>query len=194
MRPAILSNILYGAWLLLPVMAFAGLYLGRAPRPWRIKGTLFAGVLAIPAYAGLVCMAAGIAWSPDVFVQKRARASVAIPYYRIDYAQQWGQDFYETYFEVTRQDGLKAYLEIDGDDHKCRRVTTQADGAKVYFLCDEKTISERTPYVDKEQGLLYVGDILCTRAIGDLSFYEYRSNPLTDRETSGDPQLYCRRP
>ena len=188
-----MDGILYGVWLLTPVITFVVLALVRASRSLRVKGTLAAAVFSIPAYMGLTCLFSGMAWPPDIFFQRNSpQVSVSIPNYRIDYAQQWGLDFYETYFEVTRQDGLKAYLEIDGDDNKCWDIKTQQAGTKIYFLCDEETITEQTSYVDTEQELLYIGGIGCSRLINNLLFRNYLDNPLVNREESGSNELYCR--
>lgn len=189
----IIGSVLYIVWLLLPLMIFGALRLPRAPRSVQIQGTLGAGAMALPAYLGLICLFSGMAWPPDIFFRSdHAGESVSIANYRVVYAQQWGADFYETYYEVERADGLKAYLEIDGDDNKCWNITTQIVGAKVYFLCDEKVISGQTSYVDTEQKLLYAGGSGCSRLLDELSFREYEGNPLVSREESGDRELYCR--
>lgn len=187
------SGILYGLWLFMPVITFAILALGRASHSLRVKATLAAAVFALPAYIGLICLFSGLAWPPDIFFrQSNSSPSISISDYRIVYAQQWGLDFYETYYEVTRADGLKAYLEIDGDDNKCWSITTQQVGTRVYFLCDEQTINEHTSYAETEQMLLYAGTISCSRPIADLTFREYAGNPLISLEGSGNNELYCR--
>jgi hypothetical protein len=192
MSQIIISGILYSLWLLLPVMTFMALRHGRISPSMRVKGMRAAVVFALPAYAGLICLIAGLAWPPDIFFRQRnASDSVSVSGYHIVYAQQWGLDFYETYYEVTRADGLKAYLEIDGDDNKCWSITTQQTGTRIYFLCDEQTVTEHTSYVNTEQMLLYAGAISCSRPIVDLPFREYAGNPLISWTNSGDAELYC---
>jgi hypothetical protein len=189
----ITGGVLYIGWLLLPLILFGALSLRRAPRFMRIQGTLAGAVMAIPAYLGLICLFSGMAWPPDIFFrQNTSPASVSVANYRVGYGQQWGLDFYETYYEVTREDGLKAYLEIDGDDNKCWSITSQTVGARVYFLCDEKEITAQTSYVDTEQKLVYAGGNGCSRLLDELSFREYAGNPLVSREQSGNNELYCR--
>lgn len=186
-------DILYGLWLLAPVITALGLTLMGVPRSGRIKGAFAAAVFALPAYLGLVCLFCGIAWPPDIFFHSHhARALVAVGNYEIEYRQEWGLDFYETYYEVTREDGRKAYLEIDGDDNKCWQVETRRVGERVYFLCDESTITEQTSYVDIAQRVLYSGALKCSRTLHELEFREYKDNPLVNREESGAAELYCR--
>lgn len=193
MAQNIIGSVLYIVWLLLPVIAFGALSYRRASHSMRVRGTLGAAVVAIPAYMGLICLFSGMAWPPDIFFRPNSAAvSVAVANYRVGYGQQWGLDFYETYYEVEREDGLKAYLEIDGDDHKCWNITIQTVGARVYFLCDEQSISGQTSYVDTEQQFLYVGGSGCLRRLDELAFREYTGNPLLSREQSGGNELYCR--
>jgi hypothetical protein len=188
----VISGILYGLWLLLPVLVFFALKFGRASRSTRIRSTLAVAVLTIPAYLGLVCLFTGAAWPPDIFFPNSgSRIGVSIPNYRVEYAQQWGTDFYVTYYQVTRQDGQEAFLQIDGDDSKCWTLTTRQVGSKIYFLCDERTISEGTSYLDTEQGLLYAGWTRCTRYLDALPFRDYAGNPLLDASAGRSNELFC---
>jgi hypothetical protein len=192
MRQMVLDGIVYVLWLLLPIIVLVVLKLGRASPSVRVRSTLAAVVLAIPAYLGLICLLMGVAWPPDIFFPgSDSRISVSVPDYRVEYAQQWGMDFYETYYEVTRQDGRKAFLEIDGDDSKCWTLTTREIETRVYFLCDENTITEQTSYFDKEQLLLYAGWAGCARYLEELAFRDYSANPLLDRSTAANSELYC---
>jgi hypothetical protein len=116
---------------------------------------------------------------------------VSIPNYRIEYAQQWGADFYVTYYEVTRQDGRRAFFVIDGDASKCWTLATQEVRTRVYFLCNEDVIGDRTSYFDAEQLLLYAGWAGCARHLDELSFRDYPTNPLVGRSTGGGDEFYC---
>jgi hypothetical protein len=188
----IAGSILYIMWLLLPLIVLGVLSYRRVPRSMRVRGTLGAAVVAMPAYLGVICLVSGMAWPPDIFFrQNSAPVHVSVANYRVGYGQQWGLDFYETYYEVEREDGLKAYLEIDGDDNKCWNITTRTVGARVYFLCDEQAISAQTSYVDTEQQFLYVGGSGCLRRLDELAFRVYAGNPLVQREQSGGNELYC---
>ena len=164
MQQMVIGGILYGLWLLLPIIVLVALKLGRASPSVRARSTMEAAVFAIPAYVGLVCLLTGQVWPPDIFFpNSNSRVGVSIPNYRVEYAQQWGMDFYVTYYEVTRQDGRRAFLEIDGDDSKCWTLVTQEIGTRVYFLCNENTITEQTSCFDTEQLLLYAGWIVTKR-------------------------------
>jgi hypothetical protein len=192
MRRMVIGGVAYGLWLLLPVLVPLALKLGRASREVRVRSTIAVAVLAIPAYLGLICLLTGLAWPPDIFFPgSGSRIGVSVPGYRVEYAQQWGMDFYTTFYEVTRQDGYRAFLEIDGDDDKCWTLKTQEVGTKVYFLCDEDTITEQTSYFDTQSLSLYAGWTGCTRSLDELAFRDYASNPLMGRSTGGSRELYC---
>lgn len=83
-----ISGILYAVWLLMPVIAFVVFKLVRASRSLQIKATLAAGIFALPAYIGLICLISGLAWPPDIFFrQSNSSDSVSVSNYRIVYAQ-----------------------------------------------------------------------------------------------------------
>lgn len=182
MQRDIVGGILYLIWLLLPVIVLYGLRALRFSTEVIARSTMAAAAFAIPGYLGLVCLVTGLAWPPDIFFPTPAPLSVSVPGYTVEYAQQWGQDFYETYFEVTREDGLKAYLEVDPDDNKCWSMATQQAGSKIYFLCDEKSPTERSSYLDTRWREIYAaGSSSCTQPLDGLVFRDYKTNPLVDR-------------
>ena len=175
-----LGSLIYAAWLLVPIVAI-GLMIRRRVRLWLfgVAGLLLT-LLACPAYAMLLILLPGWAWPPDIFMPgSEGRIGVDIPGYRVDYVQTWGADFYETYFEITRADNQKAYLEIDGDDNKCWGLSMQQVGARVYFLCGDEEISDRTSFFDIEQKIVYAGFVQCWRALDQLDYRDDAVNPFT---------------
>jgi hypothetical protein len=176
---AILGGLIYAAWLLVPLVTIALIV------RWRLSSWLGGALviislmLACPAYLGLMVLLPGWAWPSDAFMPgSEERIGIDIPGYHVDYVQAWGSDFYTTYYEVTRPDGRKAYLEIDGDDNKCWGLTTQHTGSKVYFLCGREGITDRTSYVDVDRQVLYAGYVLCSRHVSQLRFTGGDINPL----------------
>ncbi len=186
-----IGGILYGLWLILPVITTIVLIRKPASRSSFRLNPIVPVVISIPAYLSLPCVLAGLVWPPDLFLlPSHAPLVASVPNYQIEYDQRWGRVFYETYYEVTRADGLKAFLEIDGGARKCWTLTKQQVGAKVYFLCNETAITENTPYVDMRESLLYTGWTRCTRQLDQLVFGKYTGNPLLDGSATSS-EFYC---
>jgi hypothetical protein len=175
----IITGLVYVLYLLLPLVVL-GVLIRRRVRPW-IFGlmSLPLVILMLPAYCALAFLLPGWVWPPDILLPGYAtRTSVALPMHHVAFVQTWGNDFYTTYFEITRADGAVSYLEIDGDDNKCWHLTTRRIGAKTYFLCDTDQITARTSYVDAEQSLVYAGFVQCSRHLDQLAYRHSTVNPL----------------
>jgi hypothetical protein len=186
-----IGGIVYGLWLTLPIVATVFLIRKPALRSSFHLNPVVPVVIAIPAYVSLPCVLAGWMWPPDLFLPPGHSPLVAyVANYQIEFAQRWGRSFYETYFEVTRADGLKAFLEIDGDSRKCWTMTKQQVGAKVYFLCNETTVTGNTAYVDMRESLLYTGRTRCSRRLDQLRFGRYDDNPLLNGSATST-EFYC---
>jgi hypothetical protein len=191
MQREIVGGVLYLLWLLSPAIVLFGLRALRLPAEIVARSTVAAAVFAIPGYLGLTCLVTGVAWPPDIFFPARSPLTASVPGYRVEYSQEWGQDFYETYYKVTRADGLRAYLEIDPDDSKCWSLSTQRVGSKIYFLCDEKTPTEHSPYLDTAHLVVYTGDgYQCERPLDKMVYRDYKTNPLADRNVIMTQELY----
>jgi hypothetical protein len=174
------GGLIFAVWLLVPLVTIALVV------RWRHRSglggllMLVSIVFACPAYMGLLYLIAGWAWPPDMFMPRsEQRIGADIPGYRVDYVQTWGSDFYTTYYEVTRPDGHKAYLIIDGDDNKCWGLSLQRVGSRVYFMCGGRdSITDQTSYVDVERQVLYVGLARCSRHVSQLKFTAGTASPL----------------
>lgn len=190
MQSFFFGGFLYALWLLLPVILIRLLYKRRV-RPWLFRIlSLVLLLLACPAYLMLLLLLPGWVWPPDILLPSAPlRVEVSLPTHQVAYVQIWGNDFYTTYFEVTRADGAIGYLEIDGDDHKCWNILTHTVGTKIYFLCGAEPITTRTSYVDTAHNIVYAGFVECGRHLNALSYRTDGVNPLTDSQWIGEEYL-----
>jgi hypothetical protein len=180
----ILASLIYLLWLGLPLLALAWLW--QRPRrqpaspssdlPHQARAFVRALLIAAPAYCALPLALLGAVWPPDYLTPgPDTYLALLIPSYQVAFVQYLGGIAdYETYFEITQPDGRQARYSIDIDAKKCWAIRTQQVGPKIYFLCGGEAITERTSYVDSEDGLVYSGYYQTNSAIRQLEFEKPR--------------------
>ena len=159
--------LIHLAWLMLaPIGAVILLiYYRRRKKRGIIAGAL---ILAASLPAILFC---GFMWPFDYLIPgSETRLPVTAGKYQIALIQQPGSDFYNTIFEIKRNDGKITRVWVDSDDRKWWAPRIVKQGSRIYFVHGVGKIDKKTSFYDSS------GDLLCsaylgrTHKIADLNF------------------------
>jgi len=142
---------------------------------------IFTGLKRRPqVFIGLTCLMLSIypiylswevlGWQFDLLRGWDLRIMVEQSPYTVTLVQEPGVDFYNTYFEVVREDGKMASVLIDGDDSKWRNPKVVPKAGKIYFVRGVGMITDRTSYVDVKNDQIYSGDYQRMFSLSRLSF------------------------
>ncbi len=167
-------SVVFLGLLLLPVGAVL-LLMGLKWRKVIIPGLMLV-FLSLPAYW---TMREFLVWQYDGLRGWSMSLPVDLPMYRITVIQKPGVDFYDSYFEVERNsDGKKAWVLIDGDDHKWKQPRIRRQDGRIYFLRDQGTVIPGTPYIDLDQMRIFSGYYQRFYRLEDLEFFDSDSSRL----------------
>ncbi|MGI8907392.1 MAG: hypothetical protein ACR2IE_12980 [Candidatus Sumerlaeaceae bacterium] len=87
---------------------------------------------------------------------RRTVAEYKLDTYTIRFGQQPSSDFYETYLEIIRPDGLKAVRWVDSDGDKIWRPSIEKVGSRIYFCrLGYSRTNSYTPWVDSGTSEVY---------------------------------------
>jgi hypothetical protein len=158
--------LLFALWaLLLP----AELVLAVVKR--KRKGLVVLGlILAFVSIPSWLILSPVLLWGFDALRGWELRVPVERPPYQVTLVQEPWDDFYHSYFEVTREDGKTATVVIDADDMRWFNPGVVERGGKTYFVRNLGRIGERTSYVDVENDVIYSGYQQRAHTISELEF------------------------
>jgi hypothetical protein len=77
--------------------------------------------------------------------------------YQIDFVRRTDLEFIILYVEVTRSDGKRGGTMVGSYTHGCPDIFVATDESKLYFLCSDETITNRTLFFDLNTMKLYFG-------------------------------------
>jgi hypothetical protein len=166
---ASLSGLLFWKYASFPLLRL------RPPISWAV---LVLGVLGL-GFSILLCVATAIFAAPDSL-----GVYTSVDTYEVSLAQTYDYDPYESStleLIVIRADGTYYSEVLDqranrGSDETaiCTTLSIQRVDHRVYFRCNNESISLRTPYVDSRKQTLYLGWGKATeeRRLDKLPFYQ----------------------
>jgi hypothetical protein len=161
--------VIHLAWLsLLPIGIAIVIYGTR----YRLKAAMLTGVFLVLVSVPAVMLCEDF-WPLDFLIPAtEMRVPVTAGMYEVNVIQEPGGDFYNSFFEIRRQDGKIAYAGIDGDDNKWWRPRVIAKGTRLYFVRGGEGITANTSFVDFTTGTLFSGYYKRTYKIKELDFQD----------------------
>jgi hypothetical protein len=150
---------------LLPIGAVIGV-IGRKRKAFLVFGVVLM-LVSIPA---TLIMLPVYLWKFDMARGWALRLPSDAPPYTVTLVQKPGDDFYESYFEVTRTDGAKATVWIDGDDSRWWNPDVVQKDGRIYFVRGFGAIGDSTSYVDAANDTIFSGYHQEKLRISELEF------------------------